>query len=222
MVVSPVAFVGMAANPPDDEAMLSALDRENRHRLSEQLQRGTAEKGEDLIAGGLAGVLFDVLVEGGKEGTPARQQLDEVWERLDGDASVINRRSFDYEAFMVGAFATIVAIDLALDEESAAKVRHAFQREPSSLIHRFRRQVPGRQRFVWYMDYYGEALGPERHPDRTWYVPVARAFAHACRELAADRDAFAAAEYQVAAAGLEVFLRAASGTIEAVRGWNIL
>lgn len=213
----------MADDPQDEDSFLTALDRQNRKRLAAQLQRARPQEGEEILASGLAGVLFDVLVEGGKEGkSEARRQLDETWERLDGDDNVITRRTFDYEAFMVGAFGTIVAIDVALDGEAKDKVQHAFVREPRSLAYRFHRAVPGSQRFRWYMDYYDEALGPERHPDRTWYVPIGLAFVNACREQARDKETFAGSEAAVAAAGLEVFLRALSGTIDAVRGWTIL
>lgn len=212
----------MADDPQGEDSLLASLDRQNRARISAQLQRARPQEGEEIIASGLAGVLFDVLVEGNKEGSEARKQLDETWERLEGDDDVITRRTFDYEAFMVGAFGTIVAIDIALDGDANDKVRRAFAREPSSFAHRFRRGMPGPQRFRWYMSYYDEALGPERHPDRTWYVPVALAFVTACREQARNKEAFGASEPAVAAAGLEVFLRALSGTIDAVRGWTIL
>jgi hypothetical protein len=212
----------VAQGPPGEESLLASLDRQNRQRLSDQLRRSAAREGGELSAGGLAGVLFDVLVEGGKEGTEASKQLDEVWERLEGNDEIITRRTFEYEAFMVGAFGTIVAIDLGLEGDDKARVLAAFEREPGSLVHRFRKAVPGAQRFRWYMAYYDEALGPERHPDRTWYVPTGLAFVAACREQALDRGAFEGTEPQVAAAGLEVFLRAVSGTIDAVRGWTIV
>ncbi len=212
----------MAEDLPNEDELLTALDRQNRQRLADQLRRPAPPPGEEVFAGALAGVLFDVLVEGSKPESEAGKQLGETWDRIGGDDKIITRRTFDFEALMVGAFGTIVAIDLALDGDEKDRVLAAFEKEPTSLAYRFRRGVPNPGRFKWYMDFYDEALGPEHHPDRTWYVPIARAFVTACREQAGDPEAFAEAEPQIAAAGLEVFLRAASGTIEALRGWTIV
>ncbi len=198
---------------------LAAADRRWRRDLEQRLTL-RPETGRAVAARDLATVLHDVLADAGKPGTDAAETLVDVWQRAGAPERALSWRAYAFHAYLVGAFGTEVGIALGLDSPEREQLAELFRGELTSIGNRLFTRRPGARVTRWHLRRYAEACGGDPAGAAS-FVPVAERFAEACAEVAADAGAFAEARDRIALAGLELFHRAAAGTVTAVRSWRV-
>lgn len=172
------------------------------------------KRGEDpLTVSDLAFVLYDVLVDGLRKGRETKEHHDAAWEALGSDADAVDRGIVDRELFFVGAYGTVVGLDLVLVDPQRTAVRDAFTGLGSGLL-RVKRSVPSR----WQVDRALEAYAPPE--DAAGHVHVASVFTARC--LATARADTTIDDFVFGQVALEAFYRAASGTVNAATSWTLV
>lgn len=199
-----------------DHLELHELDRRSHRRLL-NVAAHAVPAAEDLSIADLAFVLHDVLVDGLRSGTDLRGRHDAYRARV-GEAAgeELAPGALDTELFLLGAYATVVGLDVALVEPERAAVLGEFAGQGGGLL-RFRRRVPSRWRTGRAVSRY-RAAEPEGGGS---FVHVAAVFV---ADVTASRRApelSPMVEAVLERIALEAFYDAAVGTVNAARGWRL-
>jgi hypothetical protein len=209
-----------AGGPAPDRADVERLDRRARNGIEAQLAAARPASEGVITVEDLAEVLYLVLAAGLEQGTETYADLTHRWVGLAPHVEgVLERRVFDFESYMVGAYATAVGVGVALDGEPRERVQEAFLEEVTSIINRVRKRTPGGRSVRWHLRRYREEVGADDTALAPSYLAVGETFAALSAEHAGGD--LADARWAVARAGLDHFYRSLSGTIRAVTSWEL-
>ena len=198
-----------------DDPELVDLDRRLHRRLG-KVASGAVPAEDQLSISDLAFVLHDVLVDGLRTGTDLRGRHDEYRFRLaEAAGQEVHSDALASELFLLGGYATVVGLEVALQEPERAAVLAEFDGCGGGLL-RLRRRVPSR----WRM---GRAIAQYRSAEPEGggsYVHVCDVFVAAA---AGSRGVPTASEADgvLARIALEAFYDAAVGTVNAATGWRL-
>jgi len=200
-----------------EAADLAALDARQHRRLVALARHATADR-DTLGVQDLAFILHDVLVDGFRRDREVKARHEQAWAKVEPVArGALERPVFDQQLFLVGAYASVVGVELALAEPERSAVVEEFLATSKGAL-RLRRSRPGRWQVERAIRRYREAA-PEEGGS---YLHVARVFTGECGGVvvgAPDVEGPAAVLGEV---GLTAFYEHAAGTVNAATTWRIV
>lgn len=198
-------------------ASLPEVDR-RRYRRLQGLARQPATSVEPIAVRDLAFVLHDVLMDGFRAGREVHGRHEEAWASVEPQVGeALARPAFDRQLFLLGAYATITGIELALDDPDRSLLVEQFRAAAKGTF-RLQRSRPGR----WHIDRAVARYREAAPADGGSFLHTAAVFTAECADVAVRADEVASAADVLGEVALDTFYEAAAGTVTAVRGWQIL
>lgn len=199
-------------------AHLADRERRQYRRLVSLARHVPAGERDALPVRDLVFVLHDVLVDAYRPDREVEARHTGWWSRVEAAVgTALTRQQLDQQLFLLGAYATVAAVELALDEPERTLVVERFLATAKGTL-RLRRSRPGRWHIRRALDAY-RAATPEEGGS---FLHVGGVFTASCAAVSAAPDAVEAAADVLADVAIDAFYDAAAGTANAVTTWRIV